>query len=340
MSAWMITRRHFIEWCAAGGVAANLASISGYAVAQSNAITPVIPGPEVDEFKRVQRRLLLKYDVSARSRYLKLKRPPLKVHVLEAGQGEPVLLLHGGLGTGCLFAPLMSTLQKDFRLFAVDRSGCGLTDKIDYRGISIPEHAVNFVTGVLDGLSLRKASIIGSSIGGWWALLFALAHPERVSRLVLIGVPAGIVRPQPAPPPDPKAPASPQPQTPTIQSTRAFLQFGPVANADRVPVEVLEQFLAAGRLPGVALGRDTMGEWFRSHDFSTYSLRSELKRLGPEALFVLGDKETLGQPTLVQEILGMSPHAKCEVVHDAGHLVWLDQPERCAQLTSEFLKPT
>src|SRR5438045_320232 len=54
------------------------------------------PSPEVDDFRKAQDALLAKYGVKANSRYLNLKKPQTTVHVLEAGQGKPLVLIHGG----------------------------------------------------------------------------------------------------------------------------------------------------------------------------------------------------------------------------------------------------
>ena len=102
----MVTRRNFLTGC--GGVVAISGCFPRRLGAQTKAITPVVPGREVDQFKIAQQRLLLRHDVSARSRYVKLDKPALSAHVLEAGKGDPVLFLHGGIATAAHFARLMS----------------------------------------------------------------------------------------------------------------------------------------------------------------------------------------------------------------------------------------
>ena len=67
-----------------------LASYTATTYAQP--VTPLAPGPEVDAFKKALDALLKKYGVTAKSRYVKLKKPALTAHVLEAGRGEPLLL--------------------------------------------------------------------------------------------------------------------------------------------------------------------------------------------------------------------------------------------------------
>ncbi|HEX9370218.1 MAG TPA: hypothetical protein VF897_04400 [Roseiflexaceae bacterium] len=101
------------------------------------AITPLAPGPEVRAFEQAQQRVLQTCGVAAQSRYVQLQTPPLRVHILDAGQGDPVVLIHGGNGVAVQLAPLLAALQSTFHLFAPDRPGCGLTDKLDYRGIPL-----------------------------------------------------------------------------------------------------------------------------------------------------------------------------------------------------------
>ena len=97
------------------------------------------------------------------------------------------------------FAPLLGGLQGSLRCFAPDRPGCGLTDKIDYVGVPFRQHAVDFVKSLVDELHLPKAAIAGNSMGGYWALVFALAAPERVTKLVLLGGVAGSPPPSAGP---------------------------------------------------------------------------------------------------------------------------------------------
>ena len=266
--------------------------------------------------------------MSARSRYVTLDKPALTAHVLEAGKGDPVLFLHGGIATAAHFARLMQPLQHQFHLFAIDRTGCGLTDKIDFSGIALREHVVDFVAGVMDGLQLPRAAIVANSLGGLWALLFALARPERVTKLLLFGEPAG------SGPMAARLP--PEPPQHSIENIRAIYQHR-VANVDRLPIELLEAGLASARLPGVSLARRTWGEQSQGR-VTTYHLRPELKKLGPHTLFAWGDKDIYGPPAWGQEMAAIAPRARCEVLSDAGHWPWFDQPELCARLTVEFLR--
>jgi pimeloyl-ACP methyl ester carboxylesterase len=193
---------------------------------------------------------------------------------------------------------------------------------------------VDFVTGILDGLELPRAPIVANSMGSYFALVFALAHPERVTKLVFLGEPAASGPPQPNAPPPP-----PAPKNPTIEGVSAVYKFRLGMNLDNVPAELLDEEVAAAKLPGAGLAWDTMREEFQREALSTYALRPELKAVRASTLFIWGDKDVLGGgPPMGREMAALMPSARCEVVHDAGHITWVDQLERCAKLTREFLK--
>jgi pimeloyl-ACP methyl ester carboxylesterase len=116
-------------------------------------------GTAADHFTATQARLLQEMGTPIGSRFLMIQAPAARVqqvHVLEAGRdgAPPVVLLHGGNSIAAAWEPLLSLLQGDFRLYAPDRPGCGLTDMLDYHGVSFREHAMAFVGGVLDALGL------------------------------------------------------------------------------------------------------------------------------------------------------------------------------------------
>src|ERR1044071_1236226 len=103
--------------------------------------------------------------------------------LIEAGQGQPLLLIHGGLGEAFQWAPLMALLAQRHRVLAVDRPGHGLADPFDYRGIDVFAHAHRFLADVLDAERLPSVRIAANSMGGLFALAFALGSPDRVTHL-------------------------------------------------------------------------------------------------------------------------------------------------------------
>src|SRR5437660_3292081 len=103
------------------------------------------------------------------------------------GKGEPLLLLHGGLGSIDMFEPDLRALGKNRQVIAVDLYGHGRTALTD-RSISLIDMGDDMAV-VLKGLGGKQADVMGYSLGGGVALRLAVQHPEVVRRLVLVSTP-------------------------------------------------------------------------------------------------------------------------------------------------------
>ena len=106
-----------------------------------------------------------------------------KIHYVEAGSGAPVILIHGLADNVAIWDPVIPALAARFRVIALDQIGFGRSDKplLNYRVSTL----VDFLDVFLTELKIERASLVGNSLGGWVAAAYALAHPERVERLVL-----------------------------------------------------------------------------------------------------------------------------------------------------------
>jgi pimeloyl-ACP methyl ester carboxylesterase len=251
-------------------------------------------------------------------------------HVLRAGSGDPVLMVHGGNSVAALMEPLLGRVASRFSVYAPDRPGCGLTGPYDYRGVELRSHAVAFLESVLDGLGLDRVSLVGNSMGGYWSLAFALAHPQRVGRLVLVGEPAGSARRLGL---GFRVLASPLGQRIVARGP----DFGRlVANPSRLLPVHREVALAAADQPGAASSWLSLVRTAVTGPL-TYALRPELARLAVPTLFVWGERDRFGPPRLGQEMAALMPDASLAVVPDAGHLPWLDRPEEVGDRVTSFL---
>jgi pimeloyl-ACP methyl ester carboxylesterase len=98
------------------------------------------------------------------------------------GTGRPMILLHGGLGSGEMFGPTLPVLAEQHQVIAVDLQGHGRTADID-RPIDIRLMADD-IAALIDHLRLDKPDVVGYSLGGGVALFTAVKYPDKVRRLV------------------------------------------------------------------------------------------------------------------------------------------------------------
>lgn len=123
--------------------------------------------------------------VDIRSRWIELD-TGTKVHVQEAGEGEPLVLLHGTASNSSEWVPLMEQ-QMGRHLIAVDRPGFGLSDPVEFERPNYRKHVVDLVVNLVDALGLKSVDFVGSDVGSVWALWTALDRPKRAPRLALLG---------------------------------------------------------------------------------------------------------------------------------------------------------
>lgn len=107
-----------------------------------------------------------------------------RFHVEAAGAGKPVLFLHGGTASTREWRPVLDALGRHARCVAVDRLGCGESDR-SARGYD-RETVTQSLLACADGLGFERFGVVGQSFGGFWTLSMAFAAPERVSRIVLV----------------------------------------------------------------------------------------------------------------------------------------------------------
>jgi pimeloyl-ACP methyl ester carboxylesterase len=99
------------------------------------------------------------------------------------GTGRPLILLHGGLGSGEMFGPILPALSRHHQVIVVDLQGHGRTADID-RPIDIRLMADD-IAALIDHLGLDKPDLVGYSLGGGVAFFTAVKYPQKVGKLVM-----------------------------------------------------------------------------------------------------------------------------------------------------------
>jgi pimeloyl-ACP methyl ester carboxylesterase len=297
-----------------------------------------------DEYRRAEQLVLDDSDLD--SRWIEVGAGH-KVRLLERGHGVPMVMLHG-TGPGASFLrPLLDRLD-GIRVIAPDRPGQGLSVPIAMTRHEFRDRAVRWVDQLLDALEVDRVALAGHSMGGLWALWYALACPERVTRLVLLA------------PPQLPGTRCPLPfrlmGTPGLfrlvqrlspPSPRSSLQFAKLVGEGDTLVDhpdLVDVMVAGGKDP-VMVGTN-MNEARAIVSPAALITPSgfrrrmrvrpdELGRITAPTLVVWGDREPLGSVDVAQQIARLIPNATLEVV-PAGHAPWLGQPDLTAKLINEF----
>jgi len=111
-----------------------------------------------------------------------------RVHVFQAGQGEPLLFLHAAGGAGT-WPGYLGLLADSFHVVAPDHPGFGGSD--DFADVEAIDDLVFHYLDVIDALGLDRPHVVGASFGGWIAAELAVAASHRIASLVLLS-PAGL----------------------------------------------------------------------------------------------------------------------------------------------------
>lgn len=296
-------------------------------------------------FETAQRDLFEEVGLDTRSRFIGPEDPPVRTHVFEAGPPDddpPLVFVHGTAAFGAFLAPLMAQFD-DTRMLAFDRPGYGLSDGFVYTEDNIRRTVVDVLVGVLDELGVERADLVGHSMGGHASILFALAHPDRVRRLILVG----------------SVPAFPGTRPPfpirllTVPLLNRVIQRLQKPDEEGV-LDIAEIFGERDAIRDhpafiraiAAHERDSKSARAGFSEFNALlsvrgwhsSIRiseDELRNLQQPTTVIWGENDTLGGPDDVRDGVELIPDVRFETV-DSGHIPYLAHPERCAQLIREW----
>lgn len=263
----------------------------------------------------------------------------------EAGEGPAVVLLHAAIGDRRMWDPQFAALAATHRVIRYDRRGFGETGGED------GEHAhYADLLALLDARGIEQAALVGASMGGACALDAALAAPERVTRLVLLGSGlTGHTWPDYMQRDIARVTAE---TVPAERLARYAAREGDVDPADvRAMAEANIRYLVAGPerdlsvLPAemVALVREMCEQVYR-HDWTAPQwteripdTRHRLAEITTPALVVIGTADAPGLVELSRHLAASLPDAQLVELADTGHLPNLERPDEVDALLRKFL---
>src|SRR5262252_889652 len=232
-----------------------------------------------------------------------------RIQYLEAGDGPPLVHLHGA--GGLRLTPAHDLLSRQFRVIAFEMPGFG-ESRANTQTREMPELA-NTMARAAGKLGLDAFNLMGTSFGGKTALWLALHQPQRVQALVL-EAPAAI-RPEGA-----QAPSG----TPEDMARRLY------AHPERLgPLPVPD--------PAVQAKTRALVQRLRGPDRDP-DLERRLPELSTPTLVLFGTLDAVIPPAMGHFYKELIPNAHLVFVYDAGHAISTDRPEAFTEVVADFLE--
>ena len=270
----------------------------------------------------------------------------VRTHYSECGDGAPLVALHGG-GAGSSgksgLGLVMPLLSNALHVLAPDSiGGFGKTDpsaSVRYGLISRAQHTGDFI----DALCLDKVSLAGNSQGAWSGVYYAMLHPDRVEKLIVISsltiaMSMGIRQ----------EPNDAMRALMGYDGTRAGMKSlleALIIDKARITDALIDDRQSTIEQPGAWESFRRMANgWDYVRNDPVLSLQNDWRTTLPvltrqiPTMILWGRQDPFALPKTGQALAEMLPDVRMEWIDDAGHQVQTDQPERTADIIRDFLK--
>ncbi len=257
---------------------------------------------------------------------------PHEVHYLEGGSGDvPLVLLHGIFAEKDHWVDFARPLTGRYRVIAPDLPGFGESGRL-------PDQTYDYAAqterlkALLDALGLRRVHLAGNSMGGTIAALFAIAHPDRVASVALIGAPHGIRSPQPSRM-DGLVDAG---KTPLIaHNTAEFVQMMDLVFAKQpfLPYPILQ----ATEREALRNADSNLRLW-NAQLKDRYLLDGRIAAVQQPTLVLWGGQDQVFDASGAELLRSRVKNSQVEVLAGVGHLPMMEAPSAMAQKYTQFLE--
>jgi len=249
----------------------------------------------------------------------------IRLHYIESGSGEPLIFLHGFTMDHRQWTEQIDHLSAKYRTIAPDARGHGKSEAPETNYAR--EDRAGDLLNLMSHLGIEKAHVIGASMGGADAFCFAIDHPERLLSLTPVGTVIAGWKPK-----------------------RQFIDKELLAEG--LPLEqVKERFIEAvlvkyrERDPAMhdrlkEIMSDFSGKPWSDPKKGKYPIREELPLAGSVNIpicLIVGKQDIMFRP-LSEELAGLLPNGRLEMISNAGHLVNMDAPQRFNERLEAFLE--
>lgn len=251
---------------------------------------------------------------------MKLKANEIELYYREQGKGSPIVFIHGWLDDNSVWNSQMEYFSKDHRVIAYDQRGHGRSDKPE-KGYSIrtlSDDLYNFT----QKLNIGQFTLVGHSLGGMAAMVFALEHPEKVSKLVLISTTA-------------KTNTSMRimlwllihalPYSIFADGSVDFRYYKP---SKQIKAEAMDRALRTPKYAACESLRELC---------ANYDIRDRVSSIKVPTLIIVGDKDTSAPVNLSRYLRRQIEGSKLAIIPDSKHIPMIDRAALVNGVIGEFI---
>ena len=254
-------------------------------------------------------------------------------HYVEAGQGEPVVFLHGLPESWYSWHYQLEALSDDYRVIAIDLKGYGQSDKSD--GDYSADRVAEEVLALLDTMGLERFNLVTHDWGTLLGDFIAGRHPERVIKYVRMQAPVHKSDPQNHP--QFVILRDQEFATSLFSNAETFVrQVYGERTVQPIPEQDMQRIIEEFARPGVA---QAVPRYFRDTGADTLLGRQQLySRMNFPVLLLQGESDPAQPQWYFEGAASQFPDAELQWVEDAGHFTELEQPKRVTQAIRDFLQ--
>lgn len=248
------------------------------------------------------------------------------VHYEVYGRGRPVILLHGWLESWGLWQETMDFLGNSYRTYAIDFWGFGESDK-RRESFTVPDF-VTLVNDFMEQLGIKHAPLVGHSMGGTVSLSVAINHPERVSKVVVIGSPV------------------------EGSSLSVLLKLASIRTIASIVYRMMDALKLGIRIAAPIITRESQWPAMIHSDLNQVTLESFLlsisslrqtnltHQLAPiyqPVMGMYGDRDVIVNPNQWSILDTYIQRVRIERFRRAGHFIMLDEPNQFKSILKDYL---
>ncbi len=251
---------------------------------------------------------------------MKMKVNDVELYYEVYGEGEPIIFSHGWMDDCSVWKSQIEFFAKKYKVIVYDHRGHGKSDKPE-KDYSI-QTLSNDLYSLIQKLNFEKITIIGHSMGGMTTMVFALDHPDKVSKLVLVGTTA-------------KMSFSMRAQIWIMMNIFPYRSFAQGA-IDTKYYEPSEQVIKEAMDRALRTPKYAAYECYLEFT-KNYDIRDRVSKIKVPTLIIVGDKDKVAPVEMSQYLNREIEGSKLHIMPNSKHMPMIDKVKELNEITDKFI---